>query len=69
MVSVLSTHLAGVLVNCKEPVPNSLSGFLKVMSHETIRNNDFFRNTALQDCYDIFSNSSNIVPLLKAVLR
>ena len=69
MVSVLSTHLTGELVNCKEPVPNSLSGFLKVMSHETIRNNDFFRNTALQDCYDIFSNSSNIVPLLKAVLR
>lgn len=52
MVSVTSTLLAGVLVNCKNPLPNSLSGFLKVMSHETIRNNDFLRNTELQHCYD-----------------
>ena len=65
MVSVSSTHLAGVLVSCKEPLPNSLSDFLKVMSHETIRNNDSFRNTALQHCYDIFSNTSNIVPTLQ----
>ena len=26
---------------------------LKLMLHETIRNDDFQRNTALQHCYDI----------------
>ena len=35
---------------------------VKVMLHETIRNDDFQRNTALQLCCDIVSNSYNIVP-------
>ena len=38
----------------------------KVMLHETIRNDDFLRNTALQnDCCDIVSNGYNIVPTLQ----
>ena len=38
----------------------------KVMLHETIRNDDFLRNTALQnDCCDIISNGYNIVPTLQ----
>ena len=40
-------------------------GSFKVMLHETIRNDDFKRNTALQHCCDIFSNSYNIVPTLQ----
>ena len=39
--------------------------YYKVMLHETIRNDDFLRNTALQHCYDIISNSYNIVPTLQ----
>ena len=35
------------------------------MLHETIRNSDFKRNTALQHCYDIDWNSCNIVPTLQ----
>ena len=35
---------------------------LKVMLHETIRNDDFKRNTALQHCCDIVLNGYNIVP-------
>ena len=35
---------------------------LKVMLHETIRNNDLKRITALQHCCYIVSNSCNIVP-------
>ena len=35
------------------------------MLHETIRNDDFLRNTALQHCYDIVSNGYNIVPALQ----
>ena len=37
------------------------------MLHETIRNNDFLQNTALQHYCDIFSNtfSYNIVPTLQ----
>ena len=38
---------------------------ITVMLHETIRNDDFERNTALQHCYDIVSNGSNIVPTLQ----
>ena len=30
---------------------------LKVMFHETIRNDDFLLNKALQHCFDIVSNS------------
>ena len=37
----------------------------KGMLHGTIRNNDFWRNTALQHCCDIVSNGSNIVPTLQ----
>ena len=35
------------------------------MLYETIRNNDFYRNTALQHCCDIGSNSYNVVPTLQ----
>ena len=42
--------------------------FLEVMFHETIRNDDFKRSTALQHCYDIFSNGYNIVPINIATL-
>ena len=38
---------------------------LKEMLHETIRNDDFWRSTALQHCCDIVSNSYNIVPTLQ----
>ena len=34
------------------------------MLHETIRNNDFLRNTALQHFCNILSNSYKIVPAL-----
>ena len=37
----------------------------KVMLHETIRNDDFLRNTALQHCCDIVSNGYSIVPTLQ----
>ena len=33
--------------------------------HETIRNDDFQRNTALQHCCDIVLNVYNIVPTLQ----
>ena len=35
------------------------------MLHETIRNDDFYRNTELQHCCDIVSNGYNIVPKLQ----
>ena len=35
------------------------------MLHKTIRNDDFYRNTALQHCCDIVSNSYNIVPIMR----
>ena len=35
------------------------------MLHETIRNNDFYPNIALQYCCDIVLNSHNIVPTLQ----
>ena len=38
---------------------------LKVMLHGTIRNDDFYRNTVLQYCYDIVWNIYNIVPTLQ----
>ena len=39
---------------------------ITVMLHETIRNDDDLeRNTALQHCYGIVSNGSNIVPTLQ----
>ena len=38
---------------------------IKVTLHETIRNGDFYRNTALQHCCDIVSNSYSIVPTLQ----
>ena len=37
----------------------------KVMLQETIRNEDFKGNTALQHCCDIVSNGCNIVPTLQ----
>ena len=41
---------------------------LKAMLHETIRNDDFQRNTALQHCCDIVSNGYNITPALQPCL-
>ena len=38
---------------------------IKVMLQKTIRNDDFQRNTALQYCCDILSNTYNIVPILR----
>ena len=38
---------------------------ITVMLHETIRKDDFERNTAFQHYYDIVSNVSNIVPTLQ----
>ena len=38
---------------------------IKVMLHETIRNNDFQRNTVLQHCCDIVLNVYSIVPALQ----
>ena len=38
---------------------------IKVTFHETIRNDDFQRNTVLQHCCDIVSNGYNIVPTLQ----
>ena len=39
--------------------------YLKVMLDETIRNDDFQRNTALQHCCDVVSNCYNIAPKLQ----
>ena len=38
---------------------------LKVMLHETIRKDDFQRNTALKRCCNIVSNVYNTVPALQ----
>ena len=38
------------------------------MLHETIRNDDFQRNTASQHCCDIVSNGYNIAPALQPCL-
>ena len=38
---------------------------VKLMLHETIRNEDFWRNTALQHCCDIVSDGYNIAPALQ----
>ena len=35
------------------------------MLHETIRNDDFLRNTGLQHCCYIASNGVNVVPTLQ----
>ena len=35
------------------------------MLHETIRNDDFQRNTALEHCWDNESNGCNVVPTLQ----
>ena len=40
-------------------------GRVKVMLHGTIRNDDFWGNTALQHCCDIVSNGCNAVPTLQ----
>ena len=39
--------------------------YCAVMLHETIRNDDFRRNTALQHCCYIASNGVNVVPTLQ----
>ena len=38
---------------------------IKETFHETIRNDDFQRNTVSQHCCDIVSNGYNIVPTLQ----
>ena len=37
----------------------------KVILQETIRNDDFWHNRALQHCWDIVLNACNIVPTLQ----
>ena len=44
--------------------PGKQVDLIKVI-HETIRNDDFQRNTALQHCCDIVLNGYNIVPALQ----
>ena len=39
--------------------------FIKVVLQDTIRYDDFYRNTALQHWFDIVSNGYNIVPALQ----
>ena len=64
---------SGLLVRWKSKiglcqVPSSNQPYnirFKVMLHGTIRNNDFWRNTALQHCCNIDSNGCNIVPALQ----
>ena len=38
---------------------------LKVMLHETIRDDDFYSKTALQHCCDIVLNGYSFVPALQ----
>ena len=45
--------------------PDPCGRGLKVMLHETIRNDDFLRNTVLPHCCDIVSDSYNIVSTLQ----
>ena len=40
-------------------------GSFKVILQETIRNDDFWHNRALQHCWDIVLNACNIVPTLQ----
>ena len=40
----------------------ALKRIVKMMLLETIRNDDFQRNTALQHCSDVVLNGYNIVP-------
>ena len=41
------------------------TGSFKVILQETIRNDDFWHNRALQHCWDIALNACNIVPTLQ----
>ena len=41
------------------------TGSFKVILQETIRNDDFWHNRALQHCWDIVLNACNIVPTLQ----
>ena len=45
------------------------SRLLKVMLHEAIRNDDFWRNTALQHCFEWLQHCSNIAALCCAKTR
>ena len=45
--------------------PDPCGRGLKVMLHETIRNDDFLRNTVLPHCCEIVSDSYNIVSTLQ----
>ena len=45
------------------------SRLLKVMLHEAIRNDDFWRNTALQHCFEWLQHCSNIAALCCAKNR
>ena len=40
-------------------------GSFKVILQETIRNDDFWHNRALQHCWDIVLNACNILPTLQ----
>ena len=41
------------------------TGSFKVILQETIRNDDFWHNRALQHCWDIVLNACKIVPTLQ----
>ena len=45
----------------------ALKRIVKMMLLETIRNDDFQRNTALQHCSDVVLNGSNIVPAISTL--
>ena len=48
---------------------SNLRLYLKATLQETIRNDDFYRNTALQHCFEWFQHCSNIATLCCAKNR
>ena len=46
---------------------NNPQVYFKVMLYETIRNDDFWRNTALQHCFEFVSSGYNIVSAFAAL--
>ena len=59
---LLDGRVSGVfaLYACNNP-----QVYFQVMLHETVRNDDFWRNTALQHCCEFVSNCCNIVSALQ----
>ena len=61
--------LQNLLLLIFKPSFSSLFQALTVMLHGTIRSDDFQRNTALQHCCDVVSNSCNIATQCRAKSR